>query len=236
MKRMKSVAALFIALALIFNLSTTCAMASELKLNTTDATVFIGKSVDLELEGAEEAVWSSADDDIAEVDDGGKVTGKRVGKTTITCTASNGSSCECTVMVTNTYTPTQAYNALIKLKSIYPEGMKWNNSRYYKSADLKQCAGRGCHAFALAVSDAVFGSQPFTKKHSNFNKIKAGDLVRLNNDTHTVVVLKVKKNSIVVAEGNYGGTVHWGRTIKLSTLKKTGNYVMTRYPQKKAKR
>ena len=52
----------------------------------------------------------------------------------------------------------------------------------------------------------------------------------------TVVVLKVKKISIVVAEGNYGGTVHWGRTIKLSVLKKTGNYVMTRYPQKKAKR
>lgn len=232
MKKMKFAAALFIALALIFNLSAAYAMASEVNLNKTKATVFIGKSIALELEGAQAAAWSSDDKEIAEVDESGKVTTKSVGKTTISCTASDGNSYNCAVTVTNTYTSKQAYNALIALKSIYPEGMKWNNDNYYKSNDSKQSAGRGCHAFALTLSDEIFGSQPFTKKHKNFDKIKAGDIVRLNNDTHTVIVLKVKKNSIIVAEGNYGGKVHWNRQISLAKVKKTGTYVLTRYPLK----
>ena len=55
------------------------------------------------------------------------------------------------------------------------------------------------------------------------------DIVRCMNNTHSVVVLKVVGNTLVVAEGNYNESIHWGRTISRSELKATGTYVMTRY-------
>ena len=48
-------------------------------------------------------------------------------------------------------------------------------------------------------------------------------------NSHSVIVMKVVGDTIVIAEGNYGGTVHWGRLITRSDVRRTGTYVMTRY-------
>ena len=84
-------------------------------------------------------------------------------------------------------------------------------------------------AFAYILSDAAFGHLP-ARMHSNVDAIRVGDVLRVDNDSHSVVVLKVSSKSITVAEGNYNNSIHWGRTISLSTLKKTLDYVETRYP------
>ena len=88
--------------------------------------------------------------------------------------------------------------------------------------------GYGCSGFAFKMSDAAFGNKK-AKMHKNFNKIKVGDIIRLDDNTHSVIVMKVVGSSLVVAEGNYNASVHWGRIIKKSEVKKTGTYVMTRY-------
>ena len=46
--------------------------------------------------------------------------------------------------------------------------------------------------------------------------ISAGAILRINNDTHSVVVLKVDGDKITVAEGNYNSSVHWGRVIDIN--------------------
>ena len=88
-------------------------------------------------------------------------------------------------------------------------------------------SGCGCFAFAMIASDAAFGNAPayeFTDK----NKIRVGDILRINNDTHFVIVLKKNRNTkYTIAEGNYNSSINWGRVID---LKETGfDYGYTRY-------
>ena len=125
-------------------------------------------------------------------------------------------------------TQKQAYKKLIAMKSKYPEGKRWNDMESTYINDFG--GGSGCYAFALLMSDAVFGKKlPYTK-HKNLSELKVGDIVNVKNGGHYVIVLKVQKKSITVAEGNYGGRIHWNRKIPVSKLKKDKRlYILTRY-------
>lgn len=118
---------------------------------------------------------------------------------------------------------------LYGLKSTYPEGMRWTNANSYYCAALNTM-GYGCAAFAFRCSDAVFGDLPVTGRHSDFSRVRVGDILRINNDSHSVVVLEVQADSVVVTEGNYNSSIHWGRTLTRQSLI-SGNFVATtRYP------
>lgn len=87
--------------------------------------------------------------------------------------------------------------------------------------------GYQCHGFASMLFYEIFGvrqSELEKNKKSPF-KIKAGDLVRLNKDTHSAVVLSVKGEKFTVAECNVGENgdepsckISWGRSYKLSDI------------------
>ncbi len=126
-------------------------------------------------------------------------------------------------------TSDNVYSLITALQSKYSEGMSWTNDNFYQSDSLNS-AGYGCEAFALICSDAAFGSLPVSKTHSDFDDILVGDMIRMNNDTHTVVVLEKKVDSVVVAEGNYNSSIHWGREISRQSLEDGGFTVRTRYP------
>lgn len=138
------------------------------------------------------------------------------------------------------------YSRMIALKSQYPEGMTWTNANYYTWKAGIYSIGYGCAGFAFILSDAAFGSGsnlparvylgqggnvqngPYKKDYS---MIRVGDILRTTNDSHSVVVLEVKPTYVVVAEGNYGGTIHWGRIITKKALEEGElTYIMTRYP------
>ena len=132
------------------------------------------------------------------------------------------------------YDPTRIYNAIIALKDKYPEGTPWTNANSYSwGASVAMgmgyggFTGFGCAAFAMIASDAAFGDIPAFQKEDKAG-IKVGDIIRINNDTHSVIVLKVNGNDeYTIAEGNYNSSIHWGRVINLS---QTGfNYRITRY-------
>ncbi len=126
--------------------------------------------------------------------------------------------------------PKEVYQKLLALKSTYPEGMRYtDNEVYTTSYDNRLAIGYGCHGFALQISDDVFETARYTRT-SNFtmDDIKPGVIVRIQNDTHTVVVLEKKENTVVIVEGNYYGTVHWGRELSHSEIL-GGNYIITRY-------
>ncbi len=118
---------------------------------------------------------------------------------------------------------------LYGLQDEYPEGMHWTNAnKYYSSA--MHITGLGCAGFAFICSDAVFGDLPITSKHSDFDAIRVGDILRINNNTHSVVVLEKRADSVIVTEGNYNSSIHWGREISRSTLENGNFYAQSRYP------
>ncbi len=125
-------------------------------------------------------------------------------------------------------TQKNVYKTLIKLKKKYPNRSSWDNSICYEWTGGYFKKGCGCAGFAFLLSDVAFYNRTATM-HKNFDNIKIGDTIRLDSDSHTVIALKVKKDYIVVAEGNYQGQVRWGRKISIDEVKKTGTYVLTRY-------
>ncbi|MCI9343147.1 MAG: leucine-rich repeat domain-containing protein [Lachnospiraceae bacterium] len=149
-------------------------------------------------------------------------------------------------------TPAQAYAAMIALKEqdAYKEGTTWtdyepysDSKGYYRwkggTLDGKNIAAVGCVAFAFILSDAAFGSLPnrmYASGEFSYEDIKVGDILRVNNDTHTVIVLEVRDVGVVVAEGNIGmgdhqGKVHWGRTISKEEVMGSTSHYITRYPE-----
>lgn len=116
------------------------------------------------------------------------------------------------------------------LRSDYPEGMAWTNEENSYTSQVMYIKGYGCAAFAFFISDTVFGELPLTARHSNFDKIRAGDILRTRDDTHTVVALEKRENSVIVTEGNYDGKIHWDREITRQELEEENFYVRTRYP------
>ncbi len=120
------------------------------------------------------------------------------------------------------------YDRLIAQKANFPEGMAWTNDNFYSWNGGIYSAGFGCAAFAFAVSDAAFGDARAVM-HTDYGNIRSGDILRVEHDTHSVIVLEVKPDSVVVAEGNYNGAVHWGREIPKAALVDEGSYIMTRY-------
>ena len=146
--------------------------------------------------------------------------------------------------------PQEAYAAMIALKeqAPYQEGAAWTNETPYSDGnyyswkggmlDGKNIVAVGCVAFAFILSDAAFGSlqaRMYAAGDFSFADIKAGDILRLNNDTHTVIVLEVSDVGVVVAEGNissgdHQGKVHWGRSISKETVMADASHYITRYP------
>lgn len=122
----------------------------------------------------------------------------------------------------------QIYDILVAQKAVFPEGMKWTNDDYRGWNGGTYTGGFGCAGFAFALSDAAFGNVK-AKLHQDYSNIKVGDILRVNNGTHSVIVLEVKENSVIVAEGNYNGAIHWGREIPKSGLVDSQSYIMTRY-------
>ena len=140
--------------------------------------------------------------------------------------------------------------AILSLQSEYPEGMTWTNkspsSAYVWKFPGSIVSMSGCAAFTAILQDSVFG--PVSSAAPTWQKINGpchtkgisesavpyswmnlwpGDIVQFNG--HTVIVLRKYEDRITVAEGNYAGTVHWGREINKTSLEKTALYVLTRY-------
>lgn len=141
-------------------------------------------------------------------------------------------------------TPQQAYAAMIALQNDerYKEGTAWTNDTPYslsapyiwqggKLQPGNVNGGAGCAAFAFLLSDKAFGSLPARMTATiDFSQIKVGDILRVNQDTHTVIVLQVTDVGVVIAEGNYNKSVHWGRTMTKEEVE-AASYHITRYPE-----
>lgn len=131
------------------------------------------------------------------------------------------------------------YQSLISMKSVYPEGMTWTNDNFYSpyyhyktgSKYPVTYTGYGCAGFVFHLSNVAFGDLP-DREHYDWDDIRVGDILRINNNSHSVIVLGVDGDTITVAEGNYNSIIHWGRRLSRKALKGgTGTYIWTRWPE-----
>ena len=80
------------------------------------------------------------------------------------------------------------------------------------------------------MSDVCFDTLKTTILNDCPN-FKVGDVVRIGG-YHSVIILKIdhKTNIITVTEGNYAGSIHWGRTFHADSLKSSCTYIQRRNP------
>ncbi len=146
----------------------------------------------------------------------------------------------------NVPTYQDAYDAMTALKEDYPEGMKWTNFEPYGSkgelgdaytwnggAVYGAKSAVGCMAFVFILSDEAFGNLParvMEKGSFTFADVKAGDILRINNNSHSVIVLRKSTGGVTVAEANYNSSVHWGRSLSAAAVEKA-DFIITRYPK-----
>ncbi len=130
------------------------------------------------------------------------------------------------------YDESYYYDRIISMKLSYPEGMPWTNYNYYVwNADIHH-TGYGCAGFSYILSDAAFGHVParIIDENITIDMLRVGDILRINNNTHSVVVLEVHSDHIIVAEGNYNSSIHWGRRLSKRAVE-SATYLQTRYVQ-----
>lgn len=124
------------------------------------------------------------------------------------------------------------YNCMISMKAYFPEGMYWTNENFYAwNGGGRYYGGYGCAGFTFLLSDAAFGNLPSRYIDSfDWDNFRVGDILRIKNDTHSVIILEKHDDYVIVAEGNYGDSIHWGRKIKKSEVADGFTNYATRYP------
>ena len=146
----------------------------------------------------------------------------------------------------NVPTYQKAYEDMISLKEKYPEGMTWTNfepfgtkgslgSAYtWKGGPIYGAKSAvGCMAFTFILSDKAFGTLParaIENGQFTFEDVKVGDILRVNGNSHSVIVLQKTAGGVIVAEGNYNKTVHWGRAMSVAEVE-NADFIITRYPE-----
>lgn len=137
--------------------------------------------------------------------------------------------------------PSEVTKTLLGMQSELPEGTYWTDasSGLYKwhggTGTHGEIAayGTGCAAFAFRLSDEAFGTLPARLRYYgdfHFSDVRPGDILRVEHGTHSVIVVEVYDEVVVLAEGNYCKTVHWGRIISKEEVE-LADYHITRYPE-----
>ena len=132
------------------------------------------------------------------------------------------------IVCKNKYSDECLYSKMLSKRIEYPERRVWTNSNCYSSKYLG--GGCGCAGFAYLLSDVCFGTLKSTTL-KDCPDFKVGDVVRIG-DYHSIIILKIdyKNDIITITEGNYGGTIHWGRTFSTDNLKWGCTYIQRRNP------
>lgn len=137
-----------------------------------------------------------------------------------------------------------------ELQEKYPHGAYWNGGNP-DSYTLEPCTHHpdcdytgGCHCnsfrglgiqclgFAYQLATLVYGGNQYLERNpiyisSAIDTLKAGDIVRYKNNTHSIFVTAVDGDIVTYADCNSDNhcVIRWGQTILKSTLKASFTYL-----------
>ncbi len=218
---------------------------SEFRLKENE--IRLGDTGTFSLEGvkASNVQWRVSRPSVLSVDSQGGIETKRAGSCAVTATYRvNGR----TRTVSRNIVVVSRWDAE---KSKFPSGTYWNNSHNPDKVTLKPCnhkedcssyiyevniAGDSlkasqCHGFALKVAADIYGRQDLAhwRKYTSYHGVSVGDVVRIYNQTHTIIITKVYGNSVEYADCNNGDTcqITWGHVMSKDTLRSVYNYSYT---------
>jgi len=63
-----------------------------------------------------------------------------------------------------------------------------------------------------------------------FEDVRVGDILRVNNNSHSVIVLQTTSAGVIIAEGNNSGKVFWGRSMSKQDVM-YADFILTGYPK-----
>ena len=120
-------------------------------------------------------------------------------------------------------TESVVYQRLIsrQTQSGYTEGTPWTNADKYVNTVTMfgygpgRFTGGGCFGFMMDMmefaSNYEYNIEKIEASYNDLPKIHVGDGVRVNNDTHSVVVLEVAGDghTVTVCEANFNYSVQW---------------------------
>lgn len=124
---------------------------------------------------------------------------------------------------------------LEKLKAEYPAGTPWTDSNSYSSAAFGKY-GTGCGAYALMISDRIFGNLP-VRMHRNYDEICPGDVIECKDSNGNTFHWTVAESQLesdgwfktTDAGSSDGSTILWSSWAD-STNPDNNWVVYTRYP------
>ena len=192
-------------------------------------TVKVGSTKQIEVTGTtvDSKSFTSTKTSIATVSKAGKVKGIKYGSAIIKTKVTYGTETKTlktvvTVVKKTGFTAAKVYQSMIELMDKYPEGTPWTNANRYVWHAVPGITYEmyGCAGFAAILSDAAFGKKTEAKevRSPSASRIRVGDIFPMENDTHSVIVLKVETDGFIIAEGNYNSSIHWGRKISKLTV------------------
>lgn len=151
------------------------------------------------------------------------------------------------------YDETYIESTLNGYRYIFPDGYYWNlggvstcpcsngtdidKCNFYKnglvSSIFTNWSATQCQGFATMISDMLFGSDAPISSYRDYEKIRVGDVIRIEEAEHSVVVLTKNDDYITVAECNSDFRdclINWDRKITKAYLERNTIYCLTRYP------
>lgn len=217
-----------------------------LQYNPTKTTLYTGETTPLKVTGTKSKVlWTTSDKKIATVNQKGIVKARKPGKVSISAFVDNLSFfCDFQVIkkpkaVKKTKLEKEILKKLKKVKKDFPQGMKWGNEKEYYCEAINTL-GFGCAGLAFQISDILFGKKApvyYVTDLTHIEKeIRIGDILRVADDTHSVVVVNRDKEGVTLVEGNFTfndqkDMIQWGERYTYKDLKETVVYYQTRHPR-----
>ncbi len=137
------------------------------------------------------------------------------------------------------------YERIMQRKNMagYREGTRYtNDTKYVNTVEFNGYSagcfiGSGCFGYMLDMmeyaSEYKYPIRVIEASYNNIPEIHIGDGIRLNNDTHSVVVIGKSETDIgviTVTEANWNRSIHWGREIDLASYRTGLTWVATFWP------
>ena len=146
---------------------------------------------------------------------------------------------------------------LQELQKMYPHGAYWNhtgttdnplgytwtpcyhhtgNCTYSGSCGCNSYQGKAiqCMGFAYQLASLAYDCDPRSEWSTNYStsaldKLKAGDILRYRNGSHSIFITAVDGDVVTYADGNGDNRcqIQWGKTTTKATLKSSFTYVKT---------